>query len=111
MFGDNSDKSLQTTKDGAVDHDWSCRCLVRSLFIVIRVTILQIESVRELEVKLDSCTLERPLESIRDRNIDFGPVEGPIAGVEFPLPRGVFIKCTLQLLDVEVSEPSREDDV
>lgn len=90
MFCDNSNESLKTTKNSAVDHNWSRRRLIRSVIVVICVSVLQIESIWKLEVELDSRTLEGALECVRDGDIDFGSVEGTIAGVELPFSRREF---------------------
>jgi hypothetical protein len=46
--------------------------------------VLEIKSNRQLEVKLHGTTLMRPLQGIKDLDIDLGPIEGTISWVLFP---------------------------
>jgi hypothetical protein len=58
---------------------------------LVRRTILQVESLRQLEIELDSRTLERTMQRVFDRDVDLGPVECTVAGVEVPFSGIIFI--------------------
>ena len=61
-------------------------------------TILELELLRELEVKLDCRALERSFECVLDGDVDFRPVECTVSGVHFPLTGVLFIERLFELL-------------
>jgi hypothetical protein len=88
VFRQDTDESLDTAKDRSVDHDRSHKIV---LSLLCRRSILELETFRQVEVKLpegqdqsivvnmttylNGCTLEFSLESIADGDIDLGAVE------------------------------------
>jgi hypothetical protein len=61
-------------------------------------TIFQVESLRELEIELDSSTLVPSLQCILNANIDFGTIESAVSRVEGPFTGIMFIKNGLETL-------------
>lgn len=91
MLSNNRNKPFQTAQYCTMDHDWAGRCLIVRLFIVIRSTVTQIETFRQLEVKLNRCALEGSTKGITDCDVDFGTIESSVAGIFFPFPQVVFV--------------------
>lgn len=77
-----------------MNHHWS----IHGIFVVVRPTILEIESLRKLEVQLYRSTLVRSFESILNGDIDLGTIERAVTRVELPFPRLEALKGVLQLL-------------
>lgn len=69
-----------------------------ALVAFIGRAVLEVESLRKLEIELNRGTLERAPQSVTDRDINLGSVECTIARIEFPLPGVVPLKRVLQLL-------------
>jgi hypothetical protein len=67
--------------------------------VVIGGTVLELEALRELEVELDSGTLEGTFECVADGDVDLGAIESTISGVDFPLPGVLLVKCLFELLE------------
>ena len=65
---------------------------------VVRGAVLEVEALGELEVELDRRALERAAERVADLDVDLGPVERTVAGVELPLAGVVRVERLLQLL-------------
>ena len=68
---------------------------------LISATVLEVEPFGELEVELDGGTLEGPIESVFDGDIDLGSVEGTIAWVDLPLAWILFLESLFELLKVK----------
>ena len=98
MFRNNCDEPFETSKNCSVNHHWSRGGLVRSLFVVVGAAILQVETLRQLEVELDRRALEGSFESILDCDINFWAIEGTIAWIKFPFPGVELVQRLLQLL-------------
>ena len=79
-----------------MDHDWARQWL--GGVVVVRTTVLQVEALGKLEVQLDSSTLEGPLQSITDSDVDFRSIESTITWIEFPFSRIEFIQSAGKLL-------------
>lgn len=79
-----------------MDDDWPTRRLVARG--VIRGAVLEVETLRELEVELDRRALEGPTERITDGDVDLGSVERAVSGVQIPLARVLLVEGSLQLL-------------
>lgn len=81
-----------------------CRGLVRVCFGFdgsVRCDVFEIELLRELKVELDGGALVISLQRIGDGNVNLWSVEGPIAGIEFPLGPSLCceqLQCYLQLV-------------
>jgi len=54
-------------------------------------SVFQVEPLRQLEIELDSRTLEGATKGIFDRDVDFGAVKRAISSVEAPFFRIVFV--------------------
>ena len=78
MLGNDCDEPLQATQDRSVDNDRPRHDTF------IGGSILQIEPLGQLEVELDSRTLEGAAQSIADGDVNLGAVEGTVAWVELP---------------------------
>lgn len=91
MLGNDGDEPFQTPQDRTMDHDGSSSSLVCG-------AVLQVEPFRQLEVELDSSTLERSAKSVPNRDVDLGTIERAIARVELPLTGIVGFECFFELL-------------
>ena len=97
MLSDDRDEPLQTSQDRSMDHHRSRRWFA-GIRRVFRSTILQVKSLRKLEVQLNRGALERPFQGILDGNIYFGAVEGSIPRVHLPISGVVLIERFRELL-------------
>lgn len=95
MLRDNGNETLQAAENRSVDDDRPTRRLVGG--IVVRRTVLEVETFGELEVELDRRALERPAERVADGDVDLRPVERAIAWVELPLAGILLLEGTRQL--------------
>ena len=97
VLGDDRDEPLQTSQDRSMDHDRSRR---RPVWIrrLIRSTIFEVESLWELEIQLNRRALERPFQSVFDRDVYLGTVERSVSRVYLPVPRVVFLERLRELL-------------
>ena len=78
-----------------MDHDgarWGARVGV------LGRSVLEVESLRQLEVELDRCALEGALEGVADRDVDLGAVERAVAWVELPFAGVVLFEGLFELL-------------
>lgn len=80
-----------------MDHDRSRRRLAR-IRRIFRSTILEVESLRKLEIQLDRCALEGALQSVFDRDVYLGTVERPVSRIHLPFPRVMVLERFRQLL-------------
>lgn len=53
--------------------------------ILVRTTVFQVESLRELEIELDGGALVGTFESVLDGDVDLGSVECSVTWIDFPL--------------------------
>ena len=60
-----------------MDHD-------RLLLLALLVHVSQVEPNGELEVELDGGALVLPLQGVGQGDVDLGPVEGTVPGVQLP---------------------------
>ena len=97
VLSDDRDEPLQTSQDRSVDHHRSRRRLVwiRRLFWS---TILEVESLRKLEIQLNRRALERPLQSVFDRDVYLGTVERSVSRIHLPISRVMFLQRFCELL-------------
>mmetsp|Transcript_26694 Transcript_26694/g.58522 ORF Transcript_26694/g.58522 Transcript_26694/m.58522 type:complete len:214 (+) Transcript_26694:648-1289(+) len=65
-----------------MDNDGTGKLL--SFFLRVR-GVLEVEPDRELEIKLNGGTLMDAIHGIHDLDIDLGPVEGTVSGVDLPV--------------------------
>lgn len=93
MLRQYANKPLQTPIDSAMNHDgaletWFGRTLGAGGTRVgvggFGGHVLELEALGQLEVELDGCALVLPAEGVGDGDVDFGPVESAVAGVELP---------------------------
>lgn len=70
----------------------------REIVSSLRTTVLQVEALGELEVELDGSALVGSLEGILNSDVDFGAVEGAVAGVELPFAWLEAVEDGLELL-------------
>lgn len=96
VFGDDSNKSLDAPKDGSVNNDRPGWLVATVSFF--RSAVFQVESLRKLEVKLDSRALEGSAECVADFDVNLGSIERAVAGVQFPFAWVLLFQRTLQLL-------------
>lgn len=66
---------------------------------LVRGAIPQVEALRQLEVELDGRTLERPTQRITDSDVNLGPVECAVAGIQLPLAGVVLFERLRELLN------------
>ena len=60
-----------------VDHDWL-------LLLALLVHVSQVEPVGQLEVELDRGALVLPPQGVHQGDVNLGPVEGTVSGVQLP---------------------------
>mmetsp|Transcript_5067 Transcript_5067/g.9371 ORF Transcript_5067/g.9371 Transcript_5067/m.9371 type:complete len:558 (-) Transcript_5067:471-2144(-) len=81
VFGQNGQHPLHTSEDGAVNDDGA--------FLSTRLgDVGEVESDGQLEIELHGGALELAAQGVVDSDVDFGPVEGAIPGIERPGPSG-----------------------
>lgn len=97
MLCDDRDKPLQTSQNRPMDHDRSSWWFVR-IRRLLRSTVFEVEPFWELEIQLDSCALERPLQGVFNRDIYLWAVERSIPWVNLPFPRVVLLERCPKLL-------------
>ena len=78
VLGEDREHALHGAEDGAVDDD-------RALGLVRLADVGQVEADGQLEVELHGGALEPALERVKHGDVNLGPVEGAVAGVELPL--------------------------
>lgn len=66
--------------------------------------VLEIEPLRELEVKLNGGTLKGALEGVTDGDVDLGAVESAVTWVELPFTRVLTVESCAQLLERVLGE-------
>lgn len=98
VLGEDCDEPLQTTQDCTMDNNGSRRRFILVLRVVLSRAVLQTEALRQLEVELDSSTLEGTTKGITDGDIDFGAVESTVTWVELPLAGVLLLEGFLELL-------------
>ena len=111
MLSNNRNKALQAPKYRTMNNNRPRRRLLCTARTRARSSggglvgraVLEVEAVRELKVELDRRALERALERVADRDVDLGPVERAVAGVQLPLARVLFVERVAQLLCVRAS--------
>lgn len=92
MLRNNRNKPLQAAQDRPMyDHRPRMHALLGT-------PELQVEPLRKLEVELDRRALEGALERVADGDIDFGAVEGSVAGIEVPFAGVLFVEGFSELL-------------
>lgn len=92
MFRDDSNETLETSKDSTVDDDWAGH----DRFIGGAVS--QVEALWQLEIKLDGSALEGATQSIPNRDINLGAVECAVSWIELPFSGIVFVERLRELL-------------
>ena len=97
MLSNDGYEALERAQDRAVNDDRARGWFV-GILCVLSGAILQVEALRQLEVKLDSGTLERAIQRILDRDINLRTVESAVARVDLPLARVLFIEGLGELL-------------
>lgn len=70
----------------------------REVVSSLRTTVLQIETLGELEVELDGSALVGSFEGVLDSDVDFWTVEGTVARVELPFAWLEAVEDRLKLL-------------
>lgn len=98
MLRRNRNKPFQATQYGTMDHDRS----IDFALILVRTTVFQVESLRELEIKLDGGALVGTFESVLDGDVDLGSVECPVTWVDFPLSGLETVEGVAELLLVTI---------
>jgi hypothetical protein len=93
VLRNNRDESLQAAQDRPVDDDGPRHDGL------VRGAIPQVEALRQLEVQLDRRALERPAQRVTDGNVDLGPVERAVAGIQLPLAGVVLFERLRELLN------------
>ena len=91
MLRRNRHKPLNTPQNRPMDNDGA-------LHLLIIRPVLQVEPLRELEVELDRRALERAAEGVANLDVDLGPIERAVSGVELPLAGVELVESLLQLL-------------
>mmetsp|Transcript_8779 Transcript_8779/g.18552 ORF Transcript_8779/g.18552 Transcript_8779/m.18552 type:complete len:735 (+) Transcript_8779:385-2589(+) len=81
VLAEDRKHALHAPEHGAVHDDGPREFL--PLLLGPRV-VLQLEPDGELEVQLDRGALVHPLHGVHDLDVDLGPVEGPVLGVDLP---------------------------
>lgn len=74
MFDQQADETLHRTKGRAVDHD-------RPVRFVVRPGVMQIETLRQLEVDLHRAELPLAADHVADHKINLRPVERGLTGL------------------------------
>lgn len=100
VLGDDRNEALHAAQDGAMDDDRARRGFA-SVGSLVRAAVLEVEALGQLEVKLDGRALVRALERVADSDVDLGPVERAVSGVDLPLARIELLKRAFQLLHRE----------
>lgn len=85
-----------------MDHHGSSGRLIW-VVVFFSTSILEVETLGELEVELDGGALEGTMEGVSDGDIDFGTVESPVTWVDFPFPGVFFLEGFFELLEVLMS--------
>ena len=80
-----------------MDHNRSRWWLVR-IRRFFRSTVFEVEPIWKLEIQLDGCALEGPLQGVFDRNVYLWAVECSVSRVHLPFPRVVFFERFRELL-------------
>ena len=55
-----------------------------NVFIVLRISVLEIETERKVEVELNSSALMFPFKGVEQFHIDLWAIEGAISRIDFP---------------------------
>src|SRR3989338_10953195 len=88
MFGEYTNKSLQTSQQSAVHHN-------HLVFFSVFAFIICIKALRLVKIKLNRCTLPGPSNRIFDMEINFWAVECSVSWINFKGEVFLF-QCILQ---------------
>ncbi|OPZ75500.1 MAG: hypothetical protein BWY79_01949 [Actinobacteria bacterium ADurb.Bin444] len=94
VLDDDAEEALDRTQNGAVQHD-------RPVALVVFTDVLQLEAVGHGEVELAGGALPGATHHILDMEVDLGPIEGTVAGVQLilePQPLQRLRECGLRPL-------------
>jgi hypothetical protein len=74
-----------------VNHDRSHKLVTRRV-VPLSSAVVELESLRELEVELDRRALVLALEGVLDGDVDLGAVESTVSRVDVPLARDELVE-------------------